>query len=115
MHAIINGRHYDTALATAIAIEDPLDGSEELYQTRGGTFFLVANEKWLDGRRLKRDEDLHELAPELQPLTTHVSAQRKKRIKNVRTIIPLTRREALIWSIRIRVPKTFQEYLLDVI
>ena len=40
MHAIINGRHYDTALATAIAIEDPLDGSEELYQTRGVLFFL---------------------------------------------------------------------------
>ena len=115
MHAIINGRRYNTALSTEIAIDDSPHGDDELYQTRSGAFFLVAKETWLDGRRLKPDEDVHDLAPELQPLTIHVSAERKKRIKIARTIIPLTRREALIWTIRIRLPETFREYVLEAI
>lgn len=106
MRAIINGKKYNTRSAEELTMI-PGDSEECLYQTKTGDFFLHKSVTYLDGREMGCDEVM---PPELQPM--EAAAARKRRVSCKQTIIPMSAREALTWSIKTQTPETFRGYLL---
>lgn len=112
--ATINGRTYDTSEAEAITDYPSPDGEDALYRSAEAGFFLVSTVTYLDGRRLKPDKSVDELAPELYSGALHeMRAERFRRLKVKRAIIPLTDRDALIWCVKAHIPECFRGCILD--
>ena len=120
MKAIINGKAYDTDEASWQAtFLTASDTDHQLYRTADGEFFLVLDEVILDGRRLGPLEDVKDLAPELvmpdtpSPAAARIFWERQSRINRQIDIVPVTAREALLWSIKTQIPATLRGYVLD--
>jgi hypothetical protein len=117
MRTTINGKTYDTDRAKQVAADDYCSSVSTLYRTAKGEFFLVRADSYLDGRKLAPMEELHEIALEIEPntarLAPEVVIERKRRLKWVDTVIPMTQREAMSWCIKAFVPECFRGYLLE--
>jgi hypothetical protein len=120
MKATIDNQTYDTKKAKEICMEPSPDGDDYLYQTKDGRFFLLETEMFLDGVKLRPDQDPDEIAPELDvcnfkvPLS-EIEAQQRARIRCYQKIRPLSDRAALVWCVKTQIPACFRGYVLDAI
>ena len=122
MRATIDGKTYDTERSKEICSNPSPDGDDYLFQTKDGRFFLQIGTTFLDGVKLRPDQDAEILAPELNPFvcrnepTEVVAARRRARVRYVRTIIPvMSDREALVWCVKTQMPDCFRGYVLEAI
>ncbi len=118
MRATINGRTYDTDKSEEVATGFSDAGDAKLYQTRHRDFFLVKEDRYLDGHRLAPSECIEDIAPELTPRGNRfgdpkTTAERGRRYRLCRTIIPVDQREAMIWCIKTQIPAQFRGYVLE--
>jgi hypothetical protein len=104
LKANIAGIIYDTEESKKLAHKATVSSDAQLFQTRGGLFFLLLMQLYVDGRKLGPQESWVDLrrTPNLV-----------SRIKVGSEIKPLTSREALEWSIKTQIPETLRGYLLD--
>jgi hypothetical protein len=122
MNATINGQTYDTEQAEAICNEPSPDGDDQLYRTQCGKFFLVAQNTFLDGVKLKPWQTKDEIAPELSYSLENrhssmetIHQMNLERVTSTKEIIPMTDREALTWCVKTKMPECFRGYLLEAI
>jgi hypothetical protein len=107
MRTTINGTTYDTEQAEAICNEPSPDGDDQLYRTQCGKFFLVAQNSFLDGVKLKPWQRPDEIAPELS------FGEYLERVTLTHEVIPMTDREALTWCVKTQMPECFRGYVLE--
>jgi hypothetical protein len=114
-----NNQIYDTKQAKEICSEPSPDGDDYLYQMPDGRFFLQVGTTFLDGVKIRPDQDVNELAPELdrvefrnEPEESYF-ARRRARVRYVRTIVPISGREALVWCVKTQIPECFRGYVLE--
>jgi hypothetical protein len=110
MKATINENTYDTEKAEEICTDASPDGEDILYRTKDGRFFVVLVHTFLDGVKLRPDEDPYERAPELDDMKLE---QVRTRIQHMHEIKPLSDREALVWCVKTQMPDCFRGYVLE--
>ena len=117
MKARINGKTYDTEAAENIAGSDQFCGPDRLYRTPAGDFFLVERRETRIGREQypaeqtdPREASRTFFTPERIAETPDAVWESLKRWK---IVVPLSHREALIWTIKQMMPDTFKGYLLE--
>jgi hypothetical protein len=125
MKATIDGQTYDTEHAKEIGMADNYSQDEFLFRTKDGRFFLWRMTLYLDGAKLPPGKGLDDMAPELfgfdklegtygeESEDAICLRRRRERVKRVDTILPMTRREAMVWCIKTQIPECFRGYFLE--
>ena len=98
MKKTIKGVTYDTESAKLICNWPGRTYEEELYRTPGGSFFILRLKSMLDGKIIKGSVLFSDCIGSAKP-------------HRVDQIIPITRRQALVWAIRTQMPRTFHKDL----
>jgi hypothetical protein len=112
MKQLIKGITYDTETATLLSSSSDLGTSRDLYRTRDGRFFLVRRSVLVDGKPLPSARSSIDLLPDLALSPDSDRFKRaRKRVAYHDTIKAMTRRQALAYSIRNLLPRTFHKDL----
>jgi hypothetical protein len=112
MKATINGVRYNTAGLQDIAME-PGNHEERLYRTKAGDFFIHRIIQCVDGRELAHLEAWPLDCDGLSVVDHRGIKTRRLSLKE--SIVPLSRKEAMIWIVKTQIPETFRGYFLDCI
>ena len=110
MKATIRGATYDTKKAKEICTDASPDGDDILYQTKDGKFFVVLVSTFVNGVKLRPDQEPEDAAPERGLMRWE---QRNRRIRCTRRIKPMSDREALVWYLKTQLPDCFRGYVLE--
>jgi len=101
----IDGTNYDTETATQLAHRPTCSSDQQLYQTPEGKFFVVYLQIHVDGKKLGPNEIWIDLRRK--------TSSPKSRLCLTAQIIPLTKHQAVEWSIKTQIPVPFRGYLLE--
>ncbi len=103
MKTILNGKVYDPGVDEELAVTKSANDYHKLRRTADGDFYVELEHVWLDGRKLRDDEWLLNLAPWYDRDTR----QRERRVRIEIELVPLTPSAALAWCVRTQIPPCF--------
>ena len=115
MKATINGRTYDTAKAEEICTDASPDGSDILYRTKDGSFFVVLVSTFVDGVRLRPNEEVFAFEEACQAWLESGESWKhpQAHITQEKRIVTLSDREALVWCVKTQIPECFRGCVLE--